>query len=107
MSGFTSLLMRSIGTIGGPKVVEFTDKLANHLQLVDDDTAVLLFHHASFLECQVRLGHASIIQDCNNSDWSSTLYPDGLVDETLRTLALLFLQPEFSSSAWGSNKKRE
>ncbi|KAI0976967.1 hypothetical protein F4678DRAFT_480380 [Xylaria arbuscula] len=79
----------SISVIGGLKV-EFTDDLADHLRLVDDDTVVLIFHHASFPECQ-----------------SSTLYPDGLVNETLRTLALLFPQSEFSSSARGSNNKRE
>ncbi|KAI0414890.1 hypothetical protein F5X98DRAFT_235656 [Xylaria grammica] len=79
----------SISTIGGLKV-EFTDNLADHLLLVDDDTTVLLFHHASFLECQV-----------------NTLYPDGLVDETLRTLALLFPQSEFSSPIRGNKTKRE
>jgi hypothetical protein len=36
---------------------------------------------------------------------SSCLFPDGLVDETLRTLALLFPQSEFSSSIRGSRKK--
>ncbi|KAI0432398.1 hypothetical protein F5Y09DRAFT_329723 [Xylaria sp. FL1042] len=79
----------SISTIGGLKV-EFTDNLADHLLLVDDDTTVLLFHHASFLECQVK-----------------TLYPDGLAEETLRTLALLFPQSEFNCSARGSNNKGE
>ncbi|TGJ87792.1 hypothetical protein E0Z10_g908 [Xylaria hypoxylon] len=79
----------SISTIGGLKV-EFTDNLGDHLLLVDDDTTVLLFHHASFLECQV-----------------NTLYPDGLVDETLRTLALLFPQSGFSSPIRGSKARRE
>ncbi|KAI8954895.1 hypothetical protein F4801DRAFT_603476 [Xylaria longipes] len=78
----------SISTIGGLKL-EFTDNLADHLLLVDDDTTVLIFHHASFLECQ-----------------TNTLFPDGLVDETLRTLALLFPQSEFSSSIRSSNNKR-
>ncbi|RYC63502.1 hypothetical protein CHU98_g2720 [Xylaria longipes] len=41
----------SISAIGGLKL-EFTDNLADHLLLVDDDTTVLIFHHASFLECQ-------------------------------------------------------
>ncbi|KAI1271032.1 hypothetical protein F5Y07DRAFT_38199 [Xylaria sp. FL0933] len=79
----------SISVTGGLKV-EFMDNLADHLLLVDDDTTVLLFHHASFLECQV-----------------NALYPDGLVEETLRTLALLFPQSEFSPSARGNNNKRE
>ncbi|KAF2964625.1 hypothetical protein GQX73_g8954 [Xylaria multiplex] len=79
----------SISIVGGLKV-EFTDNLADHLLLINDDTTVLLFHHASFLECQV-----------------NTLYPDGLVEETLRTLALLFPQSEFSSRIRGSRAKRE
>ncbi|KAI0474843.1 hypothetical protein F4859DRAFT_80822 [Xylaria cf. heliscus] len=77
----------SMNTIGGLEL-EFTDNLADHLLLVDDDTTVLIFHHASFLECQV-----------------NTLFPDGLVDETLRTLALLFPQSEFGSSTRNSNNK--
>ncbi|KAK0725072.1 hypothetical protein B0H67DRAFT_482567 [Lasiosphaeris hirsuta] len=59
--------------------IDFTDNLADHLLLVEDDSKVLIFHHASFLECQ-----------------DDSLFPDGLVDETLRTLALLFPQSEFS-----------
>ncbi|KAI0437010.1 hypothetical protein F4803DRAFT_566412 [Xylaria telfairii] len=78
----------SISTIGGLKI-EFTDNLADHLLLVDTDTTVLIFHQASFLKCQV-----------------NTLYPDGLVGETLQTLALLFPQSEFSSSIRNSNHKR-
>lgn len=69
----------SIDTVGGIRV-RLTDNLADHLLLVEDDTTVLVFHHASFLECQ---------------DASSVL-PNGLAEETLRTLALLFPQAEFS-----------
>jgi hypothetical protein len=39
----------SIATIGGIDI-GFTDNLADHLLLVEDDTRVLIFHHASFLE---------------------------------------------------------
>ncbi|OTB05095.1 hypothetical protein M426DRAFT_73035 [Hypoxylon sp. CI-4A] len=66
----------SINMIGGIQI-EFTDYLSDHLLLVDDDTKILIFHHASFLECQQQ----------------QSLFPEGLVDETLRTLALLFPQP--------------
>ncbi|KAI0107828.1 hypothetical protein GGR51DRAFT_142810 [Nemania sp. FL0031] len=79
----------SIVNIGGLKI-EFTDNLADHLLLVEDDTIILVFHHASFLECQI-----------------DTLYPNDLIDETLRTLAILFPQSEFSSSARGKKKKRD
>lgn len=41
----------SVETVGGIKV-RLTDNLADHLLLVEDDTAVFVFHHASFLECQ-------------------------------------------------------
>ncbi|KAI8623953.1 hypothetical protein F5Y19DRAFT_491732 [Xylariaceae sp. FL1651] len=77
----------SISAIAGLGI-EFTDNLVDHLLLVDDDSTVLVFHHASFLECQ-----------------TNSLFPDGLVDETFRTLALLFPQSEFGPSR-GSNKKR-
>jgi hypothetical protein len=52
----------SISIIGGLKI-EFTDNLPDHLLLVDDDTTVLIFHHASFLECQTRLVHAIVIRE--------------------------------------------
>lgn len=41
----------SINVIGGLQI-NFTDNLDDHLLLVDDDTRVLIFHHASFLKCQ-------------------------------------------------------
>jgi len=41
----------SLENIGGVRI-EFTDNLADHLRLVDDDKVVRVFHHASFLEYQ-------------------------------------------------------
>jgi hypothetical protein len=38
--------------IGGIKIW-WTDNLADHLSLMDDDKAVAIFHHASFLEYQI------------------------------------------------------
>lgn len=35
--------------------IRFTDNLANHLLLVEDDTMLLVFHHATFLEHQTDL----------------------------------------------------
>ncbi|KAI0140369.1 hypothetical protein BJ166DRAFT_473213 [Pestalotiopsis sp. NC0098] len=61
--------------------IRFTDNLADHLLLVEDDSKLLIFHHASFLERQ----HES-------------MFPDGLANETLRTLALLFPQSEFRTA---------
>ena len=43
----------SISAIAGIDI-DFTDNLADHLLLVEDDSRVLIFHHASFLECQDR-----------------------------------------------------
>jgi hypothetical protein len=39
----------AIATISGVEI-SFTDNLADHLLLVEDDTKLLVFHHASFLE---------------------------------------------------------
>ncbi|KAK5656519.1 hypothetical protein OQA88_4496 [Cercophora sp. LCS_1] len=80
----------SIETIGGIQI-GFTDNLADHLLLVEEDSKVLIFHHASFLESQAQ----------------SSIFPDGVVDETLRTLALLFSQSEFSSHRSRRNSKRD
>lgn len=33
--------------------IKFTDNLADHLLLVEDDTLLLVFHHATFLEHQI------------------------------------------------------
>ena len=41
----------SLENVGGIRI-QFTDNLADHLRLVDDDEVVLIFHHASFLEHQ-------------------------------------------------------
>ncbi|KAI1635735.1 hypothetical protein F4809DRAFT_642226 [Biscogniauxia mediterranea] len=78
----------SINVIGGLQI-EFTDNLADHLLLTDDDTKVLIFHHASFLKLQ-----------------TNSLFPDGLVEETLRTFALLFPQSEYSSQHRARQEKR-
>lgn len=41
----------NIEAVGGINI-KFTDNLADHLLLVEEDTVLLVFHHASFLECQ-------------------------------------------------------
>ncbi|KAK7978480.1 hypothetical protein PG996_004527 [Apiospora saccharicola] len=69
----------NIEKIGGIRMC-FTDNLADHLLLVEDqdDLKLLIFHHVSFLEYK-----------------HDAIFPDGLVDETLRTLALLFPEAQF------------
>ncbi|KAI0148958.1 hypothetical protein BJ166DRAFT_536558 [Pestalotiopsis sp. NC0098] len=69
----------SIAAVAGIELV-FTDNLADHLRLVDDST-LCIFHHASFLELQ-----------------QNSMFPDGFIDETLCTLALLFPQADFSTA---------
>ncbi|KAF3402145.1 hypothetical protein DPV78_004664 [Talaromyces pinophilus] len=64
--------------------VELTTNLADHLLLRDTDRTLTIFHHASYLMGQRR----------------SPLFPDGLVDETIRTLALLFPQGDRNVEKW-------
>lgn len=45
---FNALNVKRIGGIE----IWWTDNLAEHLRMMDDDKAVAIFHHASFLECQ-------------------------------------------------------
>ncbi|KAK4450344.1 hypothetical protein QBC34DRAFT_324525 [Podospora aff. communis PSN243] len=80
----------SLENAGGIKV-EFTDNLADHLKLVRDGEAVLIFHHVAFLESQVKS--------------PAPLLPPGLAKETLETLSLLFPRNEFSGLL-GSSAKR-
>ncbi|RDW91017.1 hypothetical protein BP5796_02182 [Coleophoma crateriformis] len=74
---------RNLGRIAGIKI-EWTKNLADHLLLVEDDMTVSIFHYASFLECQK----------------NSQIFPDGFVEETLRTLALLFPQTDRDTRNW-------
>nr|CDP28668.1 Putative protein of unknown function [Podospora anserina S mat+] len=69
----------SINKIGGINIC-FTDNLADHLLLTDDDSTLFIFHHASFLECHLQ-------------PFSSPLYPADLVHEKLSTIALLSHSP--------------
>ncbi|KAK0627397.1 hypothetical protein B0T14DRAFT_535243 [Immersiella caudata] len=72
----------TIEMIGGIRT-GFTDNLADHLLLVEDDSKVLIFHHASFLEYQVH---------------DSSVFLPGFVDGMLRKIAVLFSQSEVDPS---------
>ena len=37
--------------------IRWTDNIVDHLRLVEDDSAVVIFHHASFLKWQSRFVH--------------------------------------------------
>ncbi|ROW01385.1 hypothetical protein VPNG_07618 [Cytospora leucostoma] len=76
---------RNLGRIAGLEIV-WTDNLADHLRMSDDNTKVHIFHHASFLECQRRT--------------SESLLPDGVATETLQTLALLLPSYDTETRKW-------
>ncbi|KAI9855742.1 MAG: hypothetical protein M1813_009632 [Trichoglossum hirsutum] len=73
---------RNVNRIGGMKIF-WTRNLTDHLRLMDEDTTVVVFHHATFLENQ-----------------RSSLFPEKFVDETLRTLTLLFPQSDADTRRW-------
>ena len=64
----------SLETIGGIEI-HWTNNLADHLLLRDDDTKLLLFHHVSVLDLHMRS--------------PTSPYPYDLMNETLRTISLL------------------
>ncbi|SMR56544.1 unnamed protein product [Zymoseptoria tritici ST99CH_1A5] len=63
--------------------VEWTSDLSSHLSLREDDTKVMIFHQATFLE--------SVKHD---------LFPVGLCEETIRTLALLLPASDRDVQRW-------
>lgn len=74
-----------IETIGGIEI-RWTNNLADHLLLRDDDTKLMLFHQVSVLEL-----HAQS---------STSPLPKALVDETLRTISLLLPPILGSPNPW-------
>ncbi|KAF1842936.1 uncharacterized protein K460DRAFT_291120 [Cucurbitaria berberidis CBS 394.84] len=82
----TDLTCRNIDRISGIEVVP-TDNLIDHLRLVERDTKVCVFHHVSFLKRM-------------NATQNSSLYPDGLIEETLDTIALLFPDTDRKTRRW-------
>ncbi|KAG5657318.1 hypothetical protein KAF25_005882 [Fusarium avenaceum] len=74
----------NLGTIAGIDII-WTNNLADHLRLMNDDKSVAIFHHASFIKRQQR---------------DSTLYSQEFLNETLDTMALLFPKWDKKSRAW-------
>ncbi|KAK3994429.1 hypothetical protein QBC44DRAFT_44267 [Cladorrhinum sp. PSN332] len=64
---------RNLQRIGGIKI-KWTSDLSDHLRMVDDDERVAIFAHPTFLMLHLTSG----------------VFPDGFIDETIRTLKLLF-----------------
>ncbi|KAJ4369236.1 hypothetical protein N0V83_006321 [Neocucurbitaria cava] len=63
--------------------IQWTNNLANHLRVMDNDTTLCLFYHVTFLRHQ-----------------NSAIFPEGLMEETLRTLALLFPRNDKNTRKW-------
>ncbi|KAM0380101.1 hypothetical protein ACHAO7_002752 [Fusarium culmorum] len=80
---------RNLCRIAGLDIV-WTDNLADHLRLTDDDRRVHIFHHASFLHVQQQ--RFTILHE----------YLMSLADETLQTLALLFPSSDVETRKWFS-----
>lgn len=86
-----SFTARNIERIAGI-TIQWTDNLADHLRILDaEDKTVAIFHYASFLRHQATPVFPPFFPP---------LFPAGLIEETLRTLALLFPQHDRDTSKW-------
>lgn len=86
-----SFTAANLEKIGGIQVL-WTDNLADHLLLRDDDTKVMLFHHVSALRLLFS---------------PSKLPVRDLADETIRSLALLIPPTLGAASPWFEQQQRE
>ncbi|KAH6874788.1 hypothetical protein B0T10DRAFT_585995 [Thelonectria olida] len=98
---------RNLSRIGGLQIV-WTTNLADHLRLIDDDQAVFVFHCASFLQFQARYVDASRPTSLRLTPGSlgKGLFPDGFINETLQTLALLFPSTEKATRDWLQSQRK-
>ena len=76
--------------------------MADHLLLTEDDRVVLVFHCVSYLKMQQRSvllqRHWGYANHCRRSEVG--LFPENLVSETLKSLALLFPQNDSNTQKW-------
>ena len=101
----------NIEMIAGIKV-QWSSNLADHLVLKDDDSKVTIFYHASFLELsrnpnryfQILRSTVSPLLVTDND--LRTLLQHDLIEETLRTLALLIPSHDARSRRWFREKQR-
>ncbi|KAL8715187.1 MAG: hypothetical protein Q9220_001145 [cf. Caloplaca sp. 1 TL-2023] len=84
---FTAANLESISGIH----IRWTDNLADHLLLRDDDTKLMLFHHVSALEIMNR---------------STPYFSQQLMSETIRTIALLVPPSLGEASPWFRREQR-
>ncbi|PVH96274.1 hypothetical protein DM02DRAFT_569914 [Periconia macrospinosa] len=64
--------------------IRWTDNLADHLRLIENDKELCIFHHITFLKRQI----------------DSPIFPAYLAKETLQTLALLFPRYDRDTEKW-------
>jgi hypothetical protein len=90
---------------GGFKI-RWTNNLADHLRLMDNDTTLCIFHHVTFLKDHNRFDDPPklFINLCLTV--VSTFFPTGLAEETLQTLALLFPCNDKNTLRWLSSEKQ-
>lgn len=74
---------RNLQRIAGLQII-WTDNHSDHLRLMADDRWIAIYHHVSVLE------HHK----------SNQVFPPGFIDETLRTISLLFPQYDPKSCKW-------
>lgn len=78
--------------------IKWTSNLADHLRLIDNDRKLCIFHHATFLQHQQRYvfkRHGS-----TGTNRSSDMFPKDFINETLRTLDLLFPRQDSCTQKW-------
>ncbi|KAL8669840.1 MAG: hypothetical protein Q9168_005592 [Polycauliona sp. 1 TL-2023] len=86
-----SFTASNLEKVGGIRVL-WTNNLADHLLLRDDDTKIMLFHHVSAL----RLLH-----------YPSRMPMQDLADETIRTIALLIPPTLGAASPWFKHQQQK
>lgn len=89
--------------------IQWTENLANHLRLVEDDTTLCVFHHVTWLKHQVEIKYVFIMElrmDTNLTYSHSAVFPHGFLEETLRTLELLFPQDDRHIRKWLLREKK-
>ncbi|ETI23132.1 hypothetical protein G647_04929 [Cladophialophora carrionii CBS 160.54] len=84
---------RTIAKVAGINV-QWTTRLTSHLEVSGNDCDVAVFHCGSVLELYQRSKH-------------STIFPDGFLAETGKTMSLLLPKSETSLRKWLLNEKRQ
>ncbi|PWY90018.1 hypothetical protein BO70DRAFT_393206 [Aspergillus heteromorphus CBS 117.55] len=73
----------NIEQVAGMDIV-WTDNVVDHLRMMGGDRKVAVFHHVTFLQCQL----------------NNTMLPPGLIQETLQTLSFLFPPNDPGTRTW-------